>query len=246
MNMSIQLQKRRRLGLVVLTLLLSPGVSAAEILVDFALSEYAVDGSGSPTAPAPNRAYTHSDYVAAGVNASLTASNFMTGGGGSFNGELNVQGWGGTGRLDITLAPAAGLVFADLDLHSVTLNLARNGAQAPSQLDISANGGLTSLATIDGFATRSGSSGALPLTGFEHVFFLNTASAVQNLTTGVTLTVYLPASATPRTGNLRINNVVVEGAYSLVTASSIPEPAALTVTAIASLAVTTANRRQRR
>jgi hypothetical protein len=222
------MKKTAMLFAATMTLLYFAAAVRAATIVDFTFSEYDVDGSNVPIPPGANQTFTDTDSILPNLLASVTGANLTPGNNGSFDNELNAQGWNATpfGTLTINLQPALGFQFADLDIDRVTLNLVRNGTAAPNTLGISnsfVDRNSPALATITTIDVRSGTNGALPpYTTEDHrrTFDLTSASTVHNLTSPVTLTIYLP-NGIAGGGNLRINDLYIEG--ELVT-EPIPEP----------------------
>ena len=209
-------------------------VAQATIIVDFSFAEYDVDGNSVPVPPGANQTFTATDSIAPNILASVAGNVSLTpGNNGSFDNELNVQGWNlaTPGTLTIVLQPASGYQFVDLDIDGVTLNVVRNGAAAPNVLGISdsfVDRTTVPLASFTPIDIRSGTNGAmLPYTSEDHrrTFDLTSVGAVHNLTGPVTLTIYFPSGFTGG-GNLRINDLYIEGNV----VAEVPEPTGFALT----------------
>jgi hypothetical protein len=230
------MKKTAMLSAATMALLCFTATVPAAMIVDFSFDEYDVDGSNAPIPPGANQTFTDTDSILPNLLASVTGANLGPGNNGSYNNELNAQGWNLTnpGTLTITLQPVLGFQLIDLDVDGVTLNVVRNGTAAPNTLGISdsfVDRTTVPLATITPLDIRSGAMGAMPPYSTEdhrRTFVLTSVGAVQNLTGPVTLTIYLPSSITGG-GNLRINDLYIDGSADV--AAIIPEPAGFALSA---------------
>lgn len=211
---------KQKIQSILALLALGTSFSSAAVIADFSFSEY------SGAAPTPNATFTNLDASDPSlISASITTTGLATGGSGSYDNELNLADWG-PGSMSLTLDFGSNTV----DLTDIVLNIARNGAAAPTGLRISFAG---TDSDIGGIATRNGSLGPMPATGFEQTFDLS-AAAFQGLTGSVTFAIDENPAGTG--GNLRINDFVVNGTV-------VPEPGSAMLLGLGGLALVARRRR---
>lgn len=211
------MKRIQSLGVALLIAFVINNVAQAGIVADFSLSEWAVDELGNVTCD-PAGPFTATDEIASDVDSAvITTYGFPVGGGGNYAGELNYSSWNqlaNNDRLAIEITLADGL---QIDLTRLTLNIVRNGAAAPTDLNVSLAADDVVIDSISGIAIRSGTAGALLATGYEHTFDLSSAANQSG-----TFTLWVKTPNGRKVGNFRINNIVVEG--DILT---IPEPCTL-------------------
>ncbi len=207
-------------GLVIVALTAS---SNAAVLANYSFAEWNVTGT---TPDNINDTYTNLDALK-DVNllsTSIVTAGFNEGGNGSYDNEINVSTWS-DGTMTLTLDVGTSI----LNLDSIDLNIARNGTGAPAAMEI--NLGATQLATFDSMGIHNGGGGALDSTGFGKSFALSGNAAAQGLTGVVTLVIDREDSDTLN-GNLRINDLVVNG-----TITAVPEPSTTALIGLGGLAL---------
>ena len=198
-------------GIVLLLALMLGSYAQAEVVVDFSLSEYTVVTEGGAPSGDIGGPFSDTDVIASEIaSANVRGYGFVTGGSGCYSGELNYASWDQAvvnDRLAIEITVQDGMY---LDLSSLTLNIVRNGAAAPENLNVSLAFDDIAVSSISEIEIRSGSLGAMPAAGFEKTFDL---SSIHNQIGTFTLWVKTPDA---KSGNFRINNIVVEGTFGQV------------------------------